>query len=288
MHIWPSSRQARFWTTTLVGGTVLAAGALGLRRVAGDREAARVERDLFTPSSTELKVFSPDLVADLPEPARRYLLHAIAPGTPLTPAARLQMHGEMRPTPGGPQITFSAKETIAPRRGFVWTARTRLYGLPVHVRDHYFDREGGLRVHALGLLPVQSAGGEDVTRSARGRLVAEAVWCPTALAGPGVTWEAAGPDRARFTLAVDGEPVTVTLHVGPEGALREVTLDRWGDVGVPAFRPLPYGFRVEEEATFAGVTIPTFLRGGWWYGTDRFDPGDAATFAIRSATFAGA
>lgn len=94
-------------------------------------------------------------------------------------------------------------------------------------------------------------------------------------------------DRARFILAVDGEPVAVTIHVEPDGALREVMLMRWGKVRVPAWRPIPYGFKVEEEATFAGITIPVRLRGGWWYGTDLYDPGEAAAFTIETATFAG-
>lgn len=64
-----------------------------------------------------------------------------------------------------------------------------------------------------------------------------------------------------------------------------MTLDRWGDVGVPDYRLIPYGFAVEEEATFEVVTIPSRLRGGWWYGTDRFDEAAAATFAVTDAHF---
>ncbi len=193
----------------------------------------------------------------------------------------------MTPNPGGPQVALTAEEVLAPRRGFIWTAHARMFGLPVRVRDHYFEKDGGVHVDVLGLVPMPLGGGEDITRSSRGRLIGEAVWCPTTLVGPGVTWEAVDADRARFTLAVDGEAVAVTIYVGPDGRLHEVTLDRWGDAGVPSPRLLPYGFAVEEDATFEGITIPTRLSGGWWYGTDRFNSDEAATFAIRSATFAG-
>lgn len=282
-----TSHQVRFWITAVAGSTVLAGAALGARRLAGDWKFDHVAQDLFTPLGG-LETFSPNLVANLPEPARRYLLHAIAPGTPLAPAVRLRMEGTMTPNPGGPQVSLTAEETLAPRRGFVWTAHARMSGLPVRVRDHYFDSDGGVHVDALGLIPMPLGSGEDVTRSSRGRLVGEAVWCPTALVGPGVTWEAAGADRAQFTLTVDGEAIQVTVDVGPDGALREATLERWGDVGTSSFQSLPYGFEAQEEATFEGVTIPTRLHGGWWYGTDRFDPATAATFMIRSATFAKA
>jgi hypothetical protein len=282
----PTTRKGRRWIAALAGSTVAAGTALGLHRLAGDRKAARIEQDLLARSHDGPDVFSPDLVAGLPEPARRYLLHALAANTPLAPVVRLRMGGTMTPQSGRLPVALTAEETLAPRHGFVWTARARMFGLPVRVRDHYFENDGGIHVHLLELLPFPSAGGEDVTRSSRGRLVAEAVWCPAALVPPGVTWEAAGADRARFTLQVDGEPVSVTLDVAHDGALRAVTLERWGDAGVPAFEALPYGFGIEEEMTFEGITIPVRLRGGWWYGTRRFDPATAATFTIRSATFA--
>lgn len=229
-------------------------------------------------------VFSPDWVTDLPAPARRYLRHAIAPGTPLARIVRLEMDGSMRPRPGGPRVALTAEEILAPHVGFTWTARARMFGLPVRVHDYYYDNEGGVRVTILGLIPLARETGDDVKRSSRGRLVAEAVWCPTALVDPGVRWDAVDADRARFTLTVDGDSITVTIRVDTDGALREVTLERWGKVDVPAARPIPYGFEVVEEATFEGVTIPVRLRGGWWYGTDQFDPEAAAEFVIRAAS----
>lgn len=245
-----------------------------------------IRRDRLLAEASETaaaQVFSTGLVADLPDPARRYLRHAIAPGTPLAPAVRLEMEGWMRPRPGSRRIALTADEVLAPRIGFTWTARARMFGLPVRVHDYYYANEGGVRVALFGLIPLARETGEDVTRSSRGRLVAEAVWCPTALVGPGVGWDAVDADRVRFTLTVDGDSTRVTLRVDADGAIREVSLERWGTVGVPSARPIPYGFEVLEEATFGGVTIPVRLRGGWWYGTDRFDPEAAAEFVIRAS-----
>lgn len=274
-------RPFTFWT---LAGTTIAAAGLGVRRVLADRRAAVLEAELLRSSAT-LPRFGAAHLAGLPELAQRYLRHAIAPGTPLAASVRLWMTGTMTPTPGGPRTSLTAVETLAPRRGFVWTARARINGLPVRVRDHYADRDGGVDVVALGFVPIPLGGGPDVVRSSRHRLIAESVWCPTALVRPGVAWEAVDADRVRFTLLVDGEAVPVTLRVASDGALREVTLRRWGDAAGQPARSLPYGFRVEQEGTFDGVTIPTRLVGGWFYGSDRFDPASAATFTVYHAAF---
>jgi hypothetical protein len=158
--------------------------------------------------------------------------------------------------------------------------------LPVRVEDHYAAGRGAVNVWALGILPVARARGLDVDRSARGRLAIEAIWLPSALLpGRGVAWEGISNDRARVTLTIDGEEIPLTLTVGEAGGLREVTMLRHGDVGVERWQPIPYGVEVEEEATFGGYTIPTRLWGGWWYGTERYDPAGASILGVLGASF---
>ena len=276
-------RHTILWS--LAGAATLAVAGLGGHRLLSDRRSRAVEAELFAVTE-RLPTFSEADLEGLPEPARRWLRHAVTPGAPLAPACQLWMDGRMTPTPGGAPVDLSAVETLAPRSGFVWTAHARMNGLPVRVRDYYHRGEGGVGVVALGVVPIPLGGGPDVTRSSRGRLVAEGVWCPTALLHPSVTWEAVDEHRARYTITVDGEPIAVTIHVGLDGALREVSLLRWGDVDGPPARLVPYGFRVEEEQTFDGVTIPSRLTGGWHYGTDAFDPAGAATFTVHRAALA--
>ncbi|HEY2290488.1 MAG TPA: DUF6544 family protein [Thermoanaerobaculia bacterium] len=52
--------------------------------------------DLWNSALPATRTFDPAALAHLPEPARRYLTHAIAPGTPLASAVRLKMHGEIK------------------------------------------------------------------------------------------------------------------------------------------------------------------------------------------------
>jgi hypothetical protein len=110
--------------------------------------------------------FTADLVADLPEPARRWLTHAIAAGTPRWSSVGLSRRGQIRLDSWRP---FTARQVFAPPHGFVWAATARIGGLPVTGFDRYSSGVGQMRWRLLGLFPVMSSAGPDVTRSAAGR-----------------------------------------------------------------------------------------------------------------------
>ena len=266
------------------------AGLLALPLLApsdgGEKPMTRIERELLA-GSEEPVLFREELVASLPASAQRYLLHAIAPGTPLAQAVRLETLFTMRLRPGSPRpVDLPGYEILAPPRGFVWRARGRMGPIPFRVADHYAEGEGAVRVEAFGGVPVVRASGADVSRSARGRLAIEAIWLPTALLPTeGVSWQGLPDGRCRVVLTIDGETLALSLAVDGDGGLREVTMERHGDVGVDSWRPIPYGVEVESEAAFGGYTIPTRLRGGWWYGTERYDPDAAARLRVTGASF---
>jgi uncharacterized protein DUF6544 len=210
------------------------------------------------------------MVAGLPEPARRWLRHAIAPGTPLWPSVELSMRGEIKL---GSWRPFTARQVLAPPRGFIWAASTRLLGLPVTGFDRLSSGSGQMRWRLGGLVPVVSAAGPDVTRSAAGRLAGETALAPTTFRA--ATWtDGADGDRTVATWRIDGADESAELHVDPDGRLLDVVMQRWGNpLGAPYGRH-PFGVAIEAEETFEGVTIGSRLRAGWFWGTDRQDEGE--------------
>lgn len=49
---------------------------------------------------------------------------------------------------------------------------------------------------------------------------------------------------------------------------------------------MPADASLEEEATFDGYTIPTRVRVGWYFGTDRFEPeGEFFRCTLDAAVF---
>lgn len=91
----------------------------------------------------------------------------------------LQMRGEIRV---GGWRRFTARQVLTPGVGFVWAATARFFGLPVSGYDRYRAGTGEMRWRLARVLPVLTATGADVTRSAAGRLAAEAIFGVTMLA----------------------------------------------------------------------------------------------------------
>ena len=128
-------------------------------------------------AASTAETFAPAAITGLPEPARRWLGHAIAPGTPLWSSVELTMHGQIKL---GRWRPFTAHQVLAPPGGYLWAARTRLAGLPVTGYHRLGSGGAEMRWRLLRLIPVQNGSGPDVTRSAYGRLAGEIVLIPTA------------------------------------------------------------------------------------------------------------
>jgi hypothetical protein len=217
-------------------------------------------------------LFTEEMVSALPDPARRYFLHAIHPGTPLASRLHWSYSGSMKPGKEMPWMSLTAEQILTKNRGFVWKARAWKGPLILTAADHYLDGDGRMRISLFGLIPVVNATGPDLSKSALARLLVEGVALPSSLLpGPHVRIE--GVDESRFTVKVNlhGETTPITLTVDPDGRLKQVVMERWGNVTADgSYRYIPYGGIVEEERTFGGYTIPTRIAIGWWYGTEQY------------------
>lgn len=213
---------------------------------------------------TPLARFDPRVVDGLPVAAARYLLHALAPGAPLPRALHLRMRGEIKLD--GRWWPFRAEQVIDWGRGFVWKASARVRGLPVVGFDRLLDGVAEMRWKLLGLFPVVRASGPDIARSAAGRLAGEALWLPSVLLRDGVFGEAG--DDVVVDLAAHGTTTRMHLGLSARGSVSTFRYLRWGDPDKAGFGEVPFGGRVEAERTIDGVTFPSKLSLGWFFGPE--------------------
>jgi hypothetical protein len=224
--------------------------------------------------------FDPETVDHLPEPARRWLLHAIAPGVPLAASTELTMHGTIRL---GAWRRFTARQVLAPPDGYVWAATAHVLGMPVTGYDRLGSGTATMHWRLLGVIPVMNAEGPEIARSAAGRLAAEVVLAPTTFRG--ATWTTG--DRPAVAIGlwrIGGEEQRVEVDVGADGNVRGVLIARWGSPPGAPYGRYPFGVTVEAERTFGGITIPSVFRAGWWWGTDRQHEGEFFRAEITGAS----
>jgi hypothetical protein len=260
--------------TFLLVVLILAAGVLAGWRLLDHRGDRKAMHELALNQPEQPPTFSAGMVADLPEPARRYFLFAIEPRTLLYTVGEITMEGRFgmgdRDNPN--YLDFSATQVLAVPEGFVWKMRAR-GGL---MRLSGSDSHRWTRFWLMGLLPAARLGGDpDHTRSAYGRYVAEAVfWTPAAmLPGPGISWEGLDDDRARVTVKYQGLSQSVDLTVAADGQPLEVRFQRWSNANPEKQHRLqPFGGYLSEFRSFGGFRLPTHVEAGNHFGTDQYFP----------------
>jgi len=222
-------------------------------------------------------------VGDLPEPVRLWLTAAVDEGTPLARSVRLRMHGEIFL---GRWAGFTADQRLSVDGGFVWAATARPFGLPIRGFDRWTRGTGEMRWRLLGLLPMGSASGADVSRSAAGRHAGELlVALPTAALAPEVRWRPVDADRAVASVSVADGTHEVTVTVGADGALTGVAMRRWGPLGRGSYGELPFGAELHGQVGAGGMRIPRRITAGYHYGTERWPAGQFIRWTVDGVGF---
>lgn len=256
----------------LVISTILL--VLGLWRMA-DHRADLVEMDrlrALQPGAPNL--FTAAMIADLPDPARRYFTYSITEGTPLLTVAEVAMHGQFslgtRDAPN--YMAMDAVQILAAPHGFVW----KMSGGSGLMLMSGSDSGQWTRFWLAGLVPVARFGGDpDHTRSAFGRYVAEAAfWTPAALLpGPDVSWEGVDEDTARYTMTRGGTAQSVDVTVDAQGRPIEVHFQRWSNANPEGiYRLQPFGGTLSDFQEVQGFRVPMHVEAGNFFGTDDYFP----------------
>ena len=247
--------------------------------------AATTWRSLSAPPDGPVLAFDPATLDGLPDPARRLLGAAIPAGAPLSMLVRLDMEGEIKL--GGRWLPFTAVEVLRAGTGVVWAPVVGGRILRFTGADVLGPDEARLEFRLHGRLPIVRASGEDVARSAAGRVAGEtAVWLPQALTPQaGARWEPIDDATAAVTLGVAGTDVRVEVGVDDDGRVRSVGLDRWKDSSEPP-GDAPFGGSVNGWTTDpSGVTIAAAGTVGWDWGTPRQGDGEFFRYRITSVEF---
>jgi len=204
-------------------------------------------------------------VADRPPAARRWLEAAIH--EPSVPAGndprptRLHVRGSICRAPGGRWMDWEGHQSFeTDGLGFRWQARLRLGRLAWVTAEDRLDANGGYGgARLLGVIPVGSARGPEVTRSQLVRNLAELAFAPVAASrARGLVCLADGEDA--FTVAAPGidADAIVRFTVDDAGDLTSArSPDRPRDHGRARYLHEPYRLEFDRhERLSSGERIP--------------------------------
>lgn len=225
------------------------------------RTATEVGEVLRANTPTTSMTFALKMLRGLPDPACRWLEHAVSVSAQLPRRATLRMHGQIRL--GRRWHTFTATQILVPTVGFVWSAQTRIAGLPVRGYDCYADGRGTMRWQLLGV-PIIRESGDGTTRSAIDRLAAESVLLPSSLID--ADWRrTADLDTAAYRRKVAGHPFRspVTITVAADGRLLKVAMQRWGNPAGGTFDLQPFVVSFDGEFKAGPLIVPDDIRASW-------------------------
>lgn len=248
------------------GGSPAPAGPdpAGRRTPAGLTRAVRRDwRSLAVPTPDPAP-FDPDALDHLPVPVARWLRHAVEPGTPLVRTLVLAMHGRIL---AGRWRPFRALQVLAPPGGFVWAASAGAGPARLRGFDRYTRGRGQMRWLVAGLVPVVAAADDDVTRSAAARLAAETFLLPAAAIDPAIVWHGVDDHHATAEVPLGGRLHRVDVEVDDDGALRRISLPRWGDPAGDGFGDHRFSVDLDGVLTVrsgAGAfVLPRSIEAGW-------------------------
>lgn len=208
---------------------------------------------------------TPMILDECPPAARRWLEAAIHPAAVPTGdgpgPTRLRVRGSLCRAVGGRWMDWEGRQSFeTDGLGFRWQARLRLARLAWVDAEDRFDVEGGYGgARLLGVIPLGSARGPEVTRSQLVRNLAELAFAPLAASrARGLIWVADGDDA--FTLAAPGidADAIVRVTVDDAGDVRSArSPDRPRDHGRAGYLHEPYRLEFDRHARLSsGERIP--------------------------------
>jgi Family of unknown function (DUF6920) len=204
------------------------------------------------------------------EPVQRYLTHAIGGAAVGPMGMRLTMAGRINV---GRWLSFTAEQLFS-GHAFIWRARAGwTHWKPLSVLDSYGDGTGTTDGRLFGRVRFMHAHDENTARAAAGRAAAESIWVPgLLLPRRGVSWRAESDELIVAGIDVPPERPEVSMRIDAAGALRSVSLLRWGNAGQEGFGYIPFGGDIHAERAFGDLVLPSQITVGWWYGTTRYAP----------------
>ncbi|MHA1503121.1 MAG: DUF6544 family protein [Candidatus Heimdallarchaeota archaeon] len=200
------------------------------------------------------KIYSSDIIENLPKPIQRYLKYSLQENQPYISSVRLKHSGTFRPNDKWLPIKgieyFSAQKP-----GFVWLGKVP----KVSAMDKYYAGEGKLVIKLLSFIKIAEAKGKETNQGELLRWLGEAPLFPTALLpSEHLKWEAIDYESAKVIFTDSDLTVDGIFNVNELGQITSFKAKRYKDTTLEDWT----GY-YKDYQTVENVKIPFYMEVEW-------------------------
>ena len=210
------------------------------------------------------RLVTSEMLQDLPEPVRRYLVYTGVVGKPWIDTVYLKQTGRFRQGVDRPWMPMIAEEfyTTDPPT-LTWNARFKVAGLPLlRGRDRYESGQGHMFGKLVGLFTIFDVRGEELDQATMIRYLNEIMWFPTAFLGGNISWEGIDDHSAQVTFHDGGKSVSGRMIFDDVGRLTNFTTMRYREI-TGEFSLDPWSTPMTGYGERAGLNLPVRGQAVW-------------------------
>ena len=217
-----------------------------------------------TDNPTEERLITAEMLAELPEPAQRYLNYTSVVGKPWIDTVYLKQTGRFRQGADRPWMPLTAEEwyTTNPP-SLLWKARFKMAGLPLlSAKDRYEAGHGHMFGKVAGLFTVFDMRGPELDQGTMIRYLNEIMWFPTAFLGDNIAWQSVDDHSADTIFTDGGKSVSGRWFFDDEGRITNFRTKRYREIGGD-FSLDEWSTPIIDYGSRAGLNLPVRGQAVW-------------------------
>jgi hypothetical protein len=175
--------------------------------------------------SSEIKVFSEELVKDLPELIKKYLSVCGYMNTPVPINANVywsESYIKLKPEKEWGKLQTIQFNSVNP---IARISYMRFLSMPLHARDIYRDGFGEMKGKLFNLFSVVFDNSKETAQSVLGTTFCEFLFIPGYVLSPNVEWVSLNENSVRATLTDNGFVISGVFHFDENGLFRHFETD---------------------------------------------------------------
>jgi len=214
--------------------------------------------------SCEIKVFSNELVKDLPEPIKKYLSVCGYMNTPVPVNANVywsETHIKLSPEKKWGKLQTIQFNSVNPVARISYM---RFLSMPLYARDIYRDGYGEMKGKLFNLFSVVSDNSKETAQSVLGTTFCEFLIIPGYILSTNVEWESLNENSVRATFTDNGFVISGIFHFDENGLFRHFeTDDRIYYAGKNSYKKVKFSAFVDSYKEQGNIKIAEKAKVMW-------------------------